>query len=321
MSSAPPSSAAAGSTTRWSLPSARRARCGVTRPTKPMPPAALTAQPVSTELPTNSSDLQPPHVEPDGRRLGCAAGEHVQVTAEHDRRLRQRPQAARSATASDGCRTGRRAARRPCRAAVTRRRARAAGSPREPAPAATTMPVSNSRVGVQPPGPCASAKTSRQAARAPSAANPSTPMAGRPSMIASSAATDAPPDTPSTYGSASGLRSRTCSIAPDSASRPPTANAASARGSRSSRTTSRASDGASERSAAITSAGVGGTLPRPSDSPSRARDDDGQQGEREEKGGATVHRGPMACRSLRCRSAGRQGARKSGVAWTASAAM
>src|ERR1700737_4062020 len=42
----------------------------------------------------------------------------------------------------------------------------------------------------------------------------------------------APPDTPSTYGSASGLRSSTCISAPASASNPPPANADNARGNR-----------------------------------------------------------------------------------------
>ena len=86
----------------------------------------------------------------------------------------------------------------------------------DPAPAATTMPVSR-RVGVQPPGPCASANTSRHAASAPSAAMPSTPAAGS-RHDCSSAATDAPLETPSTHGSASGLRSKTCGSAPASAS-------------------------------------------------------------------------------------------------------
>ena len=136
----------------------------------------------------------------------------------------------------------------------------------EPAPAATTTPVSSRRVGVQPPGPWASAKTSRHAPKAPSAAAPSTPAAGRPAMIASSASTDAPPDTPSTYGSASGLRSSTCSIAPASARRPPTAKADKARGSRSSSTTSRAMDGCCAPKDCTISPIVSGRLPDASDS-------------------------------------------------------
>src|SRR5690606_28751080 len=52
-------------------------------------------------------------------------------------------------------------------------------------------------------------------------------------VSASIAPTAAPPDTPSTYGSANGLRNNTCINAPANASKPPTANAASARGTRS----------------------------------------------------------------------------------------
>ena len=76
-----------------------------------------------------------------------------------------------------------------------------------------------------------------------------------PSMSASRAVTEAPPDTPSTYGSASGLRNSTCSSAPARASRPPTPKAVSARGSRRSTTTSRASDGSALESAAPDLAG------------------------------------------------------------------
>ncbi len=140
----------------------------------------------------------------------------------------------------------------------------------EPAPAATTTPVSSSRVGVQPPGPWARPKTSRQAPKAPSAAAPSTPAAGRPAMIASSASTEAPPDTPSTYGSASGLRSRTCSIAPASASRPPTAKADKALGKRNSSTTSRAMDDCPAPKDCTISRTVSGRLPEASDSASTA---------------------------------------------------
>ena len=130
-----------------------------------------------------------------------------------------------------------------------------------PAPAATTTPVNSRRAGVQPPGPCDNAKTSRQVANAPTAAAPSTAAAVHPARIASNAATDAPPDTPSTYGSASGLRSSACNNAPETASNPPTASADIARGRRSSRTTSLASDGSVPEMAAQTWPAVNGTLP------------------------------------------------------------
>ena len=76
------------------------------------------------------------------------------------------------------------------------------------APAATTTPVSRSRAAVQPPSPRASAKTSTVVASAPTVALTSISRPLKPSSIAASAATAAPPETPMTNGSASGLRSR-----------------------------------------------------------------------------------------------------------------
>ena len=104
------------------------------------------------------------------------------------------------------------------------------------APAATTTPVSSSRAAVQPPSPRASANTSRVVARAPNVALTSISRPLIPSSIAASAATAAPPETPMTNGSASGLRSRTCISTPASASTPPAANAVSVRGRRRSKT-------------------------------------------------------------------------------------
>ena len=46
--SAPPSSIDAGSTTRWSLPTNQRTRCGATKPTNPTAPASVTALAVAT---------------------------------------------------------------------------------------------------------------------------------------------------------------------------------------------------------------------------------------------------------------------------------
>ena len=63
-------------------------------------------------------------------------------------------------------------------------------------PAASTTPVSSSRVGVQLPVPCAIEKTSSVAAIAPANAEASTTGLLRPSMMASSAATAAPPELP-----------------------------------------------------------------------------------------------------------------------------
>ena len=56
--------------------------------------------------------------------------------------------------------------------------------------------------------------------------------AAAPAIMASSAPTAAPPETPSTYGSARELRNSACSSTPERASRLPTPKAASTRGRR-----------------------------------------------------------------------------------------
>ena len=107
-----------------------------------------------------------------------------------------------------------------------------------PQPAATTTPVNSSRVAVhaaRSPPRRARPNTSSVDTNAPANAAGAA-IAVNPASMAASAPTAAPPEMPSTYGSASGLRSNTCIIAPASASRPPEANAASARGRRRSRT-------------------------------------------------------------------------------------
>ena len=90
---------------------------------------------------------------------------------------------------------------------------------------------------------------------------PCTTASEAPAAIATSAATAAPPEMPSTYGSASGLRSSACSKAPDKASSPPTANAVNARGSRSSRTTVSTALSPGCHRARHTSPAPSGTLP------------------------------------------------------------
>ena len=106
-------------------------------------------------------------------------------------------------------------------------------------PEATTTPLSSSLCGVQPPRAWASANTKRVAPSAPAPAAQSTIKPPRPNNIAPRAATAAPPEIPSTYGSASGFRSNTCISTPASASRPPVLKALRARGRRSSKITSR----------------------------------------------------------------------------------
>ena len=101
-----------------------------------------------------------------------------------------------------------------------------------PQPAATTTPVSSRREAVQLPVPWARPNTNTIASMAPAKAEPEISNVPIPASIAKSAPTAAPPDNPSTYGSASGLRSSTCIKAPATANRPPVAKAARVRGRR-----------------------------------------------------------------------------------------
>ncbi len=106
----------------------------------------------------------------------------------------------------------------------------------------------------------ASTNTSTMVMSAPPKADTMISADPSPSSIAVRAETEAPPETPRIYGSASGLRNSTCNRLPASASSPPTANAVSARGRRSSRMT-RAVVLLSPRRAASKSAGPVSTVP------------------------------------------------------------
>jgi hypothetical protein len=66
---------------------------------------------------------------------------------------------------------------------------------------------------------------------APKSASQGRNPTATPTTIPSNVANAAPPDTPSTYGSAKGLRNNTCIRQPDIASIEPTTHAAIARGS------------------------------------------------------------------------------------------
>ena len=123
---------------------------------------------------------------------------------------------------------------------------------------ATTTPVSRTRT-VAPPR--ASASTRNVAAIAPTAAEHCTAQSDAPSSSANKAPTDEPPETPSTYESASGLRNSACSSTPASASSAPMVNAESSRGARNSSTTVRAGSAGSpnKRGDGRAHADVGGT--------------------------------------------------------------
>src|SRR5687767_10920772 len=234
-----------------------------------MLPAALTAHPVSTAVSTKSSiwkrrtgrPTDAARVSPRASTLRCRpiASPPPATTARSTISHGQRSERVRSPSSQKIIPRSR------CSSPSASSRLTSA-----PQPAATTMPVRSSRVGVHAPPPCARANTSMLVASAPSAAAPSTPSAGSPTMIAINAATDAPPETPSTYGSASGLRSSACSSAPVTASSPPIASADIARGNLSPSTTSLASVGGPPVSASSTSRAGIATLPVMSDSASTA---------------------------------------------------
>jgi hypothetical protein len=99
--------------------------------------------------------------------------------------------------------------------------------------------------------PRASASTRKVADMAPIAAEHCTPQSEAPTSSANKAPTDEPPDTPSTYESASGLRNKACNSTPAKANSEPIVNADSSRGARSSITTVRAGSAASPNRAAM----------------------------------------------------------------------
>ena len=101
-----------------------------------------------------------------------------------------------------------------------------------PQPAEITTPVSNNRVTDQLPNLLAMPNTRKIENTAPAKAAFDSQKPVAPNSMADSAPTAAPPDMPRIYGSARGLRSNTCMIAPDSASSPPVTNAARVRGIR-----------------------------------------------------------------------------------------
>ena len=213
-----------------------RTACGTTRPMKPTLPATVTATAVAAAASTCSASVTPRTLTPSVAAVASPRASSVASRANS------------SAMASTATRAS--SARSPCggtdRSPISQNsmpRTCVSGASDSismmsaPNPAATTTPVSNSRVGDHAPG---RAQDRRRAASTTRCAGkgggrrraPRTRAAAPPARR-----TAAPPDRPSTYGSASGLRSSTCISAPATASKPPTANAAIARGSRSSRTT------------------------------------------------------------------------------------
>ena len=168
ISTRPPSSAEPASTTRWSLPSASRTRCGVTRPTKPMLPAVLTAKPghQRTEHEHDAAQSRPHRGRPSPPASRRAPAHSAADPAPRRARSRRSSNTSSQPQRSERVRSPSSQNTMPRRLVSSLMASSRLTS--EPAPAATTTPVSSRRVGVQPPGPDASAKTSRHAASAPS---------------------------------------------------------------------------------------------------------------------------------------------------------
>jgi len=130
-----------------------------------------------------------------------------------------------------------------------------------PQPAAMTTPVNSKRVGDQLPCICAMPNTMNMETSEPRNALPVSTNPLAPISIASKVATAAPPDIPSTYGSANGLRNKTCMSTPANAKRAPQVNAPSALGKRSSLMTCVCCDAGPLENKLIRSSEETGTLP------------------------------------------------------------
>jgi hypothetical protein len=271
-SNAPPARTLAGNSSRWSLPMTSRSACGTTSPTKPTLPAVVTAAAVASAASALDASIVRSTETPS-----AAATCSPRASTLRSRAKASEPASVMTSTTSAGV-----ASVVPPRSPISQNSiplTRASGAivsisaMTAPHPAATTTPVSSSLVvvhGARSPPILASVNTSTVDASAPPSAAGVTSGAA-PASMAPSAPTAAPPEMPRMYGSASGLRRSTCINAPESASKAPTANAASARGSRNSRTMAEAVCVVSPPSARTIADAPTSMLPTASDAPSATR--------------------------------------------------
>ena len=195
VSSVPPASAAAGISTRWSLPSTRRTRCGTIRPTKPTEPTSVTDVAVSSEASTYKAMRRCPTRTPSARAVSSPRASTLRSRANG---ITTTSASASTATAGHG-RAAALASPIIQNSIDITRVSGANASIKDtaaPQPAATMTPVSSSRVCVQLPSPCARPNTTTIAVSAPTKAEASTQKVAAPSVIAPSAATAAPPEMP-----------------------------------------------------------------------------------------------------------------------------
>src|SRR6516162_1034679 len=196
------------------------------RPTKPTVPALTTASAVSEAQATNSTVRHASSASPTVRARSSPAASTFSGRATTTANATARSAAP---ALSHGFTAHSRSPASQNTMPRTRDESASASNTLTSAPhaLASTTPVSSS-LGVPPPR--ASRYTAPTAASAPATAADCTTSAAAPAIIANNAPTAAPPETPSTYGSASGLRNSACSNTPESAKRLPTPKPASTRG-------------------------------------------------------------------------------------------
>ena len=256
----PPRQVASGSSAAWRWMPHRRSRCGTTRPTKPIAPPSRTAATVATVAQPKASGCRRVTATPSERALSSPSASTSSDAACDTASAAQAASAARAGPGSPaGDRSPKSQNSMPCSCAEG-----ASDSSRPtiaPKPEDRATPARRTRYGFQPEGPSENAHTVPAASAAPAKAERCRPANDAPRSIAPSAPAEAPPETPRMKGSARGLRSSTCSRVPASASRPPQANAASARGARTPQTISCASSSPRHTSASASRAAPRSTLP------------------------------------------------------------
>ena len=199
----PPASAAAGTSTRWSGPKAKRQACGTIRPTKPMLPALVTALAVSRPEQKNSPLRRAPTRMPSvAAASACSA---ITFMARALRRANHRPAAS---TIHGSHRCGAPARSPISQNTMLRRRLSGAIDSMSVTMAMVTddriTPVSSSRA--VPPSAAVPPRRSRRARKYSKSDTATAPAKAAASIIhvahmnsrAASAPTEAPPEIPST---------------------------------------------------------------------------------------------------------------------------
>src|SRR6476620_6518866 len=235
--SEPPRSTASGSSARWLATPVRRMAWGAMSPMKPIAPPVITAATVAIAAARNvkiwsgatAMPSERAFNSPSASRSSCAP-----VPIASTSKVTSAMPAPSAVSVCDRSPISQNSMPRTCASgASTSVRLMSAESPDD-----NTTPVSSSRYVFQSPERYVRPNTTTIANTAPASADRFIAIAPVPAASASKAPRDAPPDTPSTYGSPSAFLSRTCSSVPASARSPPHANAANARGARNSHITS-----------------------------------------------------------------------------------